>query len=493
MRDGFSDWELERAILGGLLLLERDGTRTVTGLLPEDFDRVPHQNVFRLIRKLDASGQPHDLPMVLSRIGTDPMGAEAFGGVAHVCALPNACPSVEALSGYARRLRELSYQRRVRLAAQQLLSVRGDPEETRARVAELGRLMAAPVAGSLPWVRGVPPPPPPPDWLLMEPGERSAAGVLPTGKVGLLAAPGGMGKSSALAWLALSIATGRPWFGLTLPSPGRVVLILAEESAADVARKLHFSAQMLRLSEQEEEMAAANVQSMGAAGRDVVLLRRDPTGSHYPSAFAEQLLSELSGAGPLRAILLDPLSRFAHAESETDAATATRMVEALERLTALPGTPAVIAAHHSRKMGRDRGENASMTGDDIRGSSALRDGVRWAAVLDPHEAREGDPRLPQGAHGAVRLSVVKSNVGRVPAPRLAIREGWGTLRDPTVPELRRLSERVPPGAEEGAEGWRARQERPGQERPRQERPGQERPGQERSGARSDAAGVYDDD
>ena len=488
--EGFADWELERTILGGLLLLERNGLDTVTGLSIDDFDRPPHQNIFRLIKKLAGSGQPHDLPMVLSQIGTNPLGVEAFVGVAYVCALPNACPSVEALGGYGRRLKELAYQRRVRMAAQQLLVVRGDPEEMRARVAELARLIATPTAAVLPWVRGVPPPPPPPDWLILEPGERSAGGVLPTGKVGLLAAPGGMGKSSALVWLAISVATGRPWFGLTLPKPGRVVLVLAEESTADVARKLHFSAQSLKLSEEEEGMAEQNICSLGAAGRDVVLLRRDPSGSHYASTFAEQLLIELNQFGPLRAILLDPLSRFAHAEAETDASTATRMVEALERMTALPGNPAVIVAHHSRKMGRERsGEGAAMTGDDIRGSSALRDGVRWAAVLDPHDAREGDARLPNGAHGAVRLSVVKSNVGRIPTPRLAIRESWGTLRDATVQELRTLNERIPTGygAEQmfrmsGGERRSVEAERAGTER-----------AVERTAEQAADKGVYDDD
>jgi RecA-family ATPase len=264
--------------------------------------------------------------------------------------------------------------------------------------------------------------------------------VLPVGKVGLLAAPGGVGKSSALAWLALAIATGRPWFGLSIPRPGAVALILGEETSADVLRKLYFGARALHLTADELEAVQQRVFSMGTAGTDVALLQADRQGQLHPSPFAEQLSRDLSEKGPWRAILLDPLSRFSHAETEIDAAAATRTVEALERLSALPGTPAVLVAHHTRKLGRAEGA----TGDDIRGSSALRDGVRWAAVLEALEAREGDPRLPPQAQGAVRLSVVKSNVGRVPAPAIALREGGGALRDATPGEGRGLVEKAVP-------------------------------------------------
>jgi RecA-family ATPase len=249
--------------------------------------------------------------------------------------------------------------------------------------------------------------------------------------VGLLAAPGGVGKSSALAWLSLAIATGRPWFGLSVPRPGKVALILGEETPVDVARKLFFGARALRLGPEETADAQKNILSLGTAGTNVTLLKTDRNGNLHPSAFAGQLFETLAAEGPFRAILMDPLSRFSHAETEIDAAAATRTVEALEHLTTLPGTPAVLVAHHSRKLGRSE---TGMTGDDIRGSSALRDGVRWAAVLDLLELREGSP----GIHGAVRLSVVKSNVGRVPAPAVAVREGWGALRDAAVHELRLL-------------------------------------------------------
>ena len=433
------DWEIEQAVLGGLLLGGTGGARDLHGLLPEEFHKPVHQHLFERILELDSRQENHDLPLILSLIRGDPRGPDWFGGIAYVATLPGACPSLEALPGYARRIRTLANLRKIQALAHEITESGGDEDELRARGAALAHLVSTAAAHKkLSWNRGLPfREPPSPDWLLVEPGERQAAGVFPTGKVGLLAAPGGVGKSSALAWLAIAIATGRPWFGLTVPRPGKVALILGEETAVDIARKLHFGARALRLTPEEQADAHKNILTLGTAGQSVALLRTDRDGNLHPSAFADQLFAELSQEGPWRALLLDPLSRFSHAETETDAAAATRTVEALERLATLPGNPSLLVAHHSRKLGR--GESG-MTGDDIRGSSALRDGVRWAAVLDILDIREGIP----GIHGAVRLSVVKSNVGRIPAPAIALREGWGALRDATPPELRLLEKTTAP-------------------------------------------------
>jgi len=432
------DWEMEQAVLGGLLLGDPQTMQELGGLQEEDFFKPAHQHLFGLILQQHARSEPHDLPLILSLIRSHPKGPDWFGGISYVAALPTFCPSLEAISGYSRRLRSLSHRRRIQHFARELSSFSGDEDELQAQAITLGHLLATPAGPALDWRRGLPPrEPPTPDWLLMEPAEPYALGIFPVGKVGLLAAPGGIGKSSALAWLALSVATGRPWFGLSIPRPGRVALILGEETAVDVDRKLFFGARALKLTAEEREQVNKNVLSMGTAGKNVTLLRTDRAGNLYPSPFAEHLFGGLSQEGPFRAILLDPLSRFSHAETEVDAAAATRTVEALERLTTLPGNPAVLVAHQSRKSGKNEG-HTGMTGDDIRGSSALRDGVRWAAVLDLLESRPSE-KTPM-----IRLSVVKSNVGRIPTPALAVRESGGALRDASAAEQKSIEKQNSP-------------------------------------------------
>src|SRR5262249_25635901 len=75
-------------------------------------------------------------------------------------------------------------------------------------------------------------------WLLRD--QRTDSGVLPLGKVGMLAGAGGAGKTMALTQLAVAVATGTPWLGvLEVAAQGNVLLILGEEDAEEVRRRLY--------------------------------------------------------------------------------------------------------------------------------------------------------------------------------------------------------------------------------------------------------------
>jgi hypothetical protein len=106
-------------------------------------------------------------------------------------------------------------------------------------------------------------------------------------------------------------------------------------------------------------------------------------------------------------VILDPLSRFAGPDVETDNAAATRLIQVLESFTKLTGGPAVMVAHHttkgSRKEGSDGGDATA-----IRGSSALVDGARWTANM------ERVARVDENAPDFVRLTVTKSNYAAFP-------------------------------------------------------------------------------
>ncbi|RYZ45998.1 MAG: hypothetical protein EOO72_02940, partial [Myxococcaceae bacterium] len=101
--------------------------------------------------------------------------------------------------------------------------------------------------------------PPPRRYLLQRPSEAQddshlPQGFLPLGKVGMLAAAGGAGKTMALVQLAVSVATGRPWlghYGVPVSSRGRVVLALAEEDTDEAHRRLYAVRRGLALSEHE--------------------------------------------------------------------------------------------------------------------------------------------------------------------------------------------------------------------------------------------------
>ena len=236
-----------------------------------------------------------------------------------------------------------------------------------------------------PWLVEDPPPMP---RLLQTPDGKSC--FLPRGKVGMLVAAGGRGKSQALADLAVAVASGGSWLR-TYPvkAPGRVLLAYGEEDLDEARRRLHRTARAAGLLPDHRGTWAAdgadrfalllrNLELLPLYGQPAALV--DPDAPDLASTFAEALLAKLAEPGePWALVILDPGARFMGPMAETDNAAATRFVEVLEQLTQIPGGPTVLLAHHTNKAAlaeEDSNQGAA------RGSSALVDGARWVANLD---------------------------------------------------------------------------------------------------------------
>jgi RecA-family ATPase len=246
--------------------------------------------------------------------------------------------------------------------------------------------------------------PPPRRYLLQRPAEPQdpslhEQGFLPLGKVGMLAAAGGAGKTMALVQLAVSVATGRPWlghYGVPVGSRGRVVLALAEEDTDEAHRRLYAVRRGLALSEQEWADVLDRITLLALAG-DVVQLvaAQGKDGRTEETDVLRELRERLaSGGEDWKLVVLDPLSRWAGSETETDNYAATRFVTAIESLTRAPGNPTVLLSHHTTKAARQGLGAGEATA--ARGASALTDGVRWVANLVKSD-------------GLLSLSLVKTN------------------------------------------------------------------------------------
>ena len=233
--------------------------------------------------------------------------------------------------------------------------------------------------------------------VTVEPG----AAWMPAGKLGLLVSPGGKGKTALALHLAGHVAAGVQWCGLEVVSPGAVALVVGEEDRDECHRRI--KAAWAKLPEDGRRRAAARTLVLPLAGTgDNRLVDEDPGDrSVKESARAGELLrflADLNPEGGWALVVVDPFARFAGTSAETDNASATRTMEVLERLTMLPGFPAVLVTHHTRKRGKDEGDPVEL----IRGSSAIKDAARWAAMLDA-DAPDKDGK------GRAVLRIVKSN------------------------------------------------------------------------------------
>lgn len=252
---------------------------------------------------------------------------------------------------------------------------------------------------------------PPRDWLVRAGTMALSPGFLPRGEVGILAAPGSSGKTWALVALALAVATGKSWLGYqTFPKAGgRVALLIAEETEDEIRRRIRAQAAMMgiRMSELAGHLLVLDRNRMPPEGPTLVrpLESRMSAGgiSGELSTFGRRVLEDLNRkaveAGPWDLVIADPLSAFGPPDCEVDNAAATATMRAIEQLCSLPGEPAVLVAHHTRK---GAGKEGPVEADDIRGAGGLVNRARWAATLQ---------KLPSPWEGVrvTSLQVVKAN------------------------------------------------------------------------------------
>jgi len=244
----------------------------------------------------------------------------------------------------------------------------------------------------------------------------------------MLAAAGGAGKTMALLQLAVSVASGCPWLGgetavgFAVPpeAQGYVCLLLAEEDAEEVQRRMIAIKTTLRLDAQQWELVRKRLLILPLAGEAAQLIEPDgERGKTRETPFFEELRRQLEGSDvDWSLIILDPLSRLATAETEVDNHHATRFIATIEKLVSVRGNPTVLVAHHSNKSAR--GGVGAGSANAARGASGLSDGVRWMATLDYPAAEKGEE--PQ-----LTLSLVKHNYNAPAAPRPLSRGSNGVL------------------------------------------------------------------
>jgi hypothetical protein len=259
-------------------------------------------------------------------------------------------------------------------------------------------------------------PPPKRDWLLRDQRTDHAAGVLPLGKVGQMIGEGGVSKTMAVMQLGLSGVTGLPWLGtFSIPTPGRVLMVLGEEDAEEVQRRAFHAARAVTLPAFDPSLLV----TLPLASVPCAMLDKDPAGNPVESDFFRWFMGYVGTLADLRLIVVDPLSRFAGLDAETDNAAATRFIQALEALARVTGAT-VLFVHHTNKA--SRGPGGAVTAASGRGSSALIDGVRWGCALSAERvdglAEEERDRLGE----VVTLTFTKSNYSKKAEPLLLRRD-----------------------------------------------------------------------
>lgn len=231
---------------------------------------------------------------------------------------------------------------------------------------------------------------------------KTKMGFLPKSIVAMLVGAGGVGKTTLLAQLAISIATGIPFlnsFSTTHQcgenGHGNVFLGLGENQYDDIHRILHKASKNLRkdqpdLLDNTLFEASKKIAPFSFSGQQASFLEEGK-----PSLYFRELKMRLEDMAPQNGwdiIILDPISRIMGIDAETDNASATQFIALMEELSIdLPGNPTILLSHHVNKSALGQGSDQTQAAS--RGSSAFSDGVRWQCNYITEPQKEGVEKI----------------------------------------------------------------------------------------------------
>lgn len=200
------------------------------------------------------------------------------------------------------------------------------------------------------------------------------------GTVSAIVAPGGVGKSSFVASMLLSLASGRQdILGKTVwAGPKRVWYWNLEDGLAELEMQL-VAASMFHGVGQDACGDRIYLDS-GPDGAELRIAIEDRNGYSIAVPVVEALLAELL-ARKIDVLTIDPFVS-SHGVSENDNSAIDAVVKTWASIAARAGC-AIVLVHHSKKLG-----NEKVTAESSRGASALVSAARVTLVLNRMDKEE---------------------------------------------------------------------------------------------------------
>lgn len=414
------DIEAERAVLGAMLL-NRDVVAGVLETLGETaaaFTDPKNAAIYEAMFGLYRDGDPLDTVYIPARLRDS--GAAWPDCAIYVANLIDATPTSHNARHYAAMVARLHADRVLETETQSLLTnLRNgvmDSAEARQRMAEL----AADERGCIPA----------PTDLVNWPGlatdeiDTVFDEGLAVGRLGVLTAEGGTGKSFLALQLALSVAMGREIVrGFSPRQMGRVLCLFGEDDDQVVSRRLRAVVDGLEIPEGDVVRACENQFIQFINGFAAPLLEGDAKTRTYRRTPAFMALRDRLRREKYRLIIVDPLISWAGIENENDNAAMQAAASALIDLAVASGG-AVLTLHHSNKSGV---RNGDVTQASARGATSLLCAARWVAAmrtLDEKDAKKAGVS-PEEAHLYCEVYVNKNSYAARNGQRTTLRRIQG--------------------------------------------------------------------
>lgn len=258
--------------------------------------------------------------------------------------------------------------------------------------------------------------------------------ALERGKIALVVASSGVGKSFFVLQTAISVATGVPlcggiWETSTSTFPiRRVTIFFAEDSKKDIERRIHSISEVYKSNDinLKDGLVAENLNIVSLVGYVPELM--DKEGNISKSGFYDAIIKYCEGS---ELIILDPYSRFKGISDENSNAFANRFVQYLEDIAKRDNSSILITQHTSKFSSFNGIGDQKEAG---RGASALTDAVRLQINLSTMTEKEAQTFLINGSLERIedrrkflKVTMSKVNYAEQKPPVWLHRESGGVL------------------------------------------------------------------
>lgn len=417
--------EAEISVLGAMIA-NPDAITSAISILGDDpgmFYHTAHQHTYSAILDLYRDGDPVDVVTVCNHL-TEQGRIVEVGGITYISSLHDKTPTSHNALHYAKIVQTHARRRAVATilerAAREVIAEAAAPDEIIQRVVEssrTGSIERFNVTSIVDWKS-----------IAAQPIDSVFNEGLPIGKLGVLTAEGGTGKSFLALELALSVAMGRTIVkGFTPTAEGRVLCCFGEDDDHVVSRRLEAISESLMIGEEHITGALRFGKLSFLNCQSAALLKVDTFGGITRSAAFLDLL-ERCKREQYRLVIIDPLVSWAGIANENDNAAMQAVALALIDI-ATASNGAVLVLHHANKASKRQGDMAQTS---ARGASSLLDAARWVMsmrTLTDKDISKYKNIDEETAHLYVEVLITKNSYApRVGLPTTLRRTAGGALR-----------------------------------------------------------------
>ncbi|VVO88112.1 hypothetical protein PS903_02136 [Pseudomonas fluorescens] len=262
--------------------------------------------------------------------------------------------------------------------------------------------------------------------LLTEPEEHEfiVDGLIPVCN-GVMAAPGGVGKTTVTIYEAICLALGLDVYKRKVLRPGASLFVTGEDEREDYEYRLYWLMNTMQLTDTQRKIVTAAIFFEDVSDQMVRLAELNDSGNIVMTSYVDDLCRLYAGEG-LVICNIDPLVYFSPGERLVNDSESA-MCQVGKRLSRELNCHVRFIAHTSKAVARD-----AITDQYAgRGGAALADGSRqfMQIAVGPHK----DWPVPMGAsplvllgYEALRIHFHKVSYAVKPrAPIWLLRSGWG--------------------------------------------------------------------